>query len=74
MSLSFLSARHLTAIEAGLALRSMSSPGLNGFGTFFLAGRAAFLTVLILLRPGMVKVPAPPCEAQTHQVGTHAGR
>ncbi len=35
MSFRFLSARTLTLTLAGLAGRSMNSPGLNGFGTFF---------------------------------------
>jgi hypothetical protein len=40
MSLSSFNARTLTLLQAGLAGRSISSPGLNGFGTPFWAGRA----------------------------------
>ena len=42
MSFSFFRARTLTTFLAGLAATSIISPGLNGFGTFFLAGWAGF--------------------------------
>ena len=40
MSLSSFSARTLTLLQAGLAGRSINSPGLNGLGTPFSAFRA----------------------------------
>src|SRR6187455_3331777 len=37
----------------------MSSPGLNGLGTPFLAGWAGFLITMILQRPGIWNAPVP---------------
>src|SRR5882757_9206154 len=59
MSFSFFSARTLTPFFAGFAATSIISPGLNGFGTFFLAGWAGLCWTTILQRPGSVKAPAP---------------
>ena len=60
MSFSFFSGRILTRVDAGLAATSMSSPGRNGFGTFFRAFCAGFRTVLIFIRPGTVQIPTAP--------------
>lgn len=57
-SFNFFSGVTLTFVEAGLRGTSMNFPGLNGLGTFFRAGRAAFLTVVILSSPGSVNSPA----------------
>src|SRR5690349_24755072 len=59
MSFSFFSARTLTMFFAGLAATSIISPGLKGFGTFFLAGWAGLCWTTILQRPGIVKACAP---------------
>ena len=59
MSFRPLSARTLTFVVAGLAAISINSPGLNGFGTPFLALRAGTRFLSILTRPGRVNEPAP---------------
>src|SRR5581483_10122079 len=37
----------------------MNSPGLNGFGTFFRAGRAGTFCLVIFTSPGIWKTPFP---------------
>ena len=74
MSFSFLRARIFTRLLAGLAFISMSSPGRNGFGTFFLALWAGFLTVLIFINPGKVQYPTEPfliCRSMTVSIAAN---
>ena len=59
MSFKLLSALTLTFVVAGRAAMSISSPGLNGFGTPLLALRAGTFFFSILIRPGSVNAPAP---------------
>src|SRR5262245_20846250 len=59
MALRFFRARTLTTFLAGLAATSISSPGLNGFGTPLRAGWAGFLITTILHRPGIWNAPVP---------------
>src|SRR5262245_9335657 len=53
------SGRTLTTFLAGLAATSISSPGLKGLGTPFLAGWAGLRTRRILHRPGIWNTPFP---------------
>ena len=66
MSFRPLSALTLTFVVAGFAAISMSSPGLNGFGTPLLAFRAGTFFFSILSRPGSVKRA---CTAPTEALG-----
>src|SRR5580704_10957712 len=59
MSFRFFRARTLILVLAGLAGTSINSPGLNGLGTPFLAGRAGTFLRSIFTRPGMANTPAP---------------
>ncbi len=57
ISLRFFKARTLILVVAGFAAMSINSPGLNGFGTPFLAFRAGTLFFSIFTRPGKVNMP-----------------
>ena len=57
IALSLLSGRTFTLRRAGLAATFMVSPGRNGLGTPFLAGRAGVWTTLTLSNPGSVNIP-----------------
>src|SRR5215469_17474901 len=59
MSFRFFSAVTLIFFEAGLAGRSMNSPGLNGLGTFFCAALAGTCLRVIFTRPGIWNTPGP---------------
>src|SRR5580698_4574665 len=59
MSFMFFNARTLILVLAGLAGTSINSPGLNGLGTPFLAGRAGTFLRSILTRPGTANTPGP---------------
>ena len=56
-SFNFFKGKTLTLVLAGLRGMSISSPGRNGFGTFFLAGLAGRVAHFILSSPGSVNSP-----------------
>src|SRR5712691_16304 len=59
MSLSAFNGRTLTTFLAGLAVTSISSPGLNGLGTPFLALAAGLWMRTIFNRRGRATTPGP---------------